>query len=105
VDTVRKQVNAGGGWLVISSRDSTIPALIETGRTFCRMLLLLRKRMIAVHPMTQILEEAPLRDSVAQELGIEGSVQFILRAGYVFTYPDPVSLRRPVAWFTTRKES
>ncbi len=105
VDIVRKQVNAGGGWLVISSRDSTIPTLIETGRTFGRMLLLLRQRMIAVHPMTQILEEAPLRDSVVKELGIEGSVQFILRAGYLFTYPDPVSLRMPVAWFTTRKES
>ncbi len=105
VATVRKQVNAGGGWLVISSRDSTIPALIETGRTFGRMLLLLRQRMIAVHPMTQILEEAPLRDSVVKELGIEGSVQFILRTGYLSTYPDPVSLRMPISWFIKRKES
>jgi hypothetical protein len=24
---------------------------------------------------------------------------FVLRIGYLDTYPDPVSLRRPVSWF------
>ena len=44
-------------WLVVASGNSTIPTLIETGRKFGRMLLLLRPRMIAVHPMPQLLEE------------------------------------------------
>lgn len=104
VDMVRKQVNAGSGWLVIASRNSDISTLIETGRNFGRMLLLLRQRMIAVHPMTQMLEEAPFRNSVAKELDIKGSVQFILRAGYLSAYPDPVSLRMPIERFTTRKQ-
>jgi len=101
VDIVKKQVNQGGGWLVIASRDSAIPTLIETGRKFGRMLLELRPRMIAVHPMTQMLEEAPLRDGVARDLGIEGTVQFILRTGYLTTYPEPVSLRMPISRFVS----
>ena len=101
IDIVQKQVNQGGGWLVITSGDSAIPTLIETGRKFGRMLLELQPRMIAVHPMTQMLEEAPLRDSVARDLGIEGNVQFILRTGYLTTYPEPVSLRMPISRFVS----
>lgn len=99
VDVVKKQVQEGGGWLVITSTNSDITTLIETGRKFGRMLLLLRPRMIAIHPMTQMLEEAPLRDGVAREMGIQGSVQFILRTGYLAAYPEPVSLRMPIPWF------
>jgi len=65
------------------------------------MLLRIRERKIAIHPMTQMLEEAPLRDGVARELGIEATVQFILRTGYLTTYPEPVSLRMPVSRFAS----
>ncbi len=90
-----------GAWLVLTSPDSTIPALIETGRAFERMLLGVRERMIAIHPTTQMLEEGPTRDRVARDLGLSGEVQFILRAGYLRRYPDPVSLRMPLASFVT----
>jgi hypothetical protein len=43
--------------------------------------------------MSQVLEESPLKDHVARDLGLSGPVQFILRVGYVTAYPDPVSLR------------
>jgi hypothetical protein len=101
VDTVRDQVRSYGSWLVLSSADSTIPTLIEIGRAFERMLLGIREQMIAIHPMTQMLEEAPTRNQVARDLGLSGDVQFILRAGYLKRYPDPVSLRMPAAWFVT----
>ncbi|HTD69241.1 MAG TPA: hypothetical protein VK647_02210 [Gemmatimonadales bacterium] len=101
VDAVREQVRSYGAWLVLSSADSTIPTLIETGRAFERMLLGIREQMIAIHPMTQMLEEAPMRNQVARDLGLSGDVQFILRAGYLKRYPDPVSLRMPAAWFVT----
>jgi hypothetical protein len=101
VDAVREQVRSYGGWLVISSADSSIAALIETGRVFERMLLRVRERMIAIHPMTQMLEEGPIRDQAARELRISGDLQFILRAGYLKRYPDPVSLRMPVPWFVS----
>ena len=99
VDVVRKQLQSYGGWLVVTSADSSMRTLVETGRSFERMLLGIRERMIAIHPMTQMLEEAPFREGVAKELGVSSPVQFILRASYLKRYPDPVSLRMPVSWF------
>jgi hypothetical protein len=63
------------------------------------MLLKIRERMIAVHPMTQMLEEEPWRKKAAKELGVAGEIQWILRIGYLKSYPDPVSLRMPVSLF------
>lgn len=97
VDRVRDQVSSCGGWLVITSRDGTLPSLIETGRRTERMWLSVRERGIAIHPMTQMLEEQPFQDRVASTLGVTGDVQFILRVGYVKHYPDPTSLRVPVS--------
>jgi hypothetical protein len=51
--------------------------------------------MIAIHPMTQMLEEIPWRNQVARELGLPAEIQWILRLGYLKSYPDPVSLRMP----------
>ena len=101
LDAVRDQVRSYGGWLVVSSPDSSIPSLIATGRAFERTLLGVRERMIAIHPMTQMLEESPIRDQVGRELRVSGDLQFILRAGYLKRYPDPVSLRMPVPWFVS----
>jgi hypothetical protein len=97
LDTVAKQVRTCGGWLVVTSQDSRIETLIEYGRVFEGMLLKIRERKIAIHPMTQMLEETPRRDEVAKALGLAGEVQWILRIGYLSSYPDPVSLRMPVS--------
>ena len=99
VDIVSKQVKTCGGWLVVTSADSNIPTLIDYGRVFGNMLLKIREKMIAIHPMTQMLEEEAWKNRIAKELGISGEVQWILRIGYLKSYPDPVSLRRPVSWF------
>jgi hypothetical protein len=102
VDVVAKLVKNCGGWVVITSHDSSIPTLIEYGRRWENMLLKIREKNIAIHPMTQMLEESPWKDRVANELGLTGEVQWILRIGYLKSYPDPVSLRMPVTWFTQR---
>jgi len=99
VDVVAKQVKTCAGWLVVTSSDSSVSALIEHGRVFQNMLLKIRDKMIAIHPMTQMLEEKPWKDQVAKELGLTGEVQWILRIGYLKSYPDPVSLRMPLSWF------
>ena len=99
VDIVAKQVKICGGWLIATSQDSNILTLIEYGRICENMLLKIREKMIAIHPMTQILEEEPWRKQIAKELGLPGEVQWILRIGYLKSYPDPVSLRMPVSWF------
>jgi len=94
-----KVVHEGAGWLVITGNGEGVADLIETGRRFERMWLLARERMIAIHPMTQMLEEKTWRDEIASQHDPDMIPQFILRVGYLDTYPDPVSLRRPVSWF------
>jgi hypothetical protein len=67
-----------------------------------RLFLKVRDKGIAIHPMSQILEEASTREIINQSIGITDNIQFTLRMGYLKNYPEPVSLRRPVAWFVRR---
>lgn len=99
LNIVKEQVSRSGGWLLITSKDNSTETLIETGKRLQRMLLKTRERNIAIHPMTQILEEDAYKSGLNKTIGITDTVQFILRAGYIKNYPDPVSLRRPVERF------
>lgn len=97
VDRVREQVSQGAGWLLIAGDGSGVSSLIETGRYFEQMFLRVRAQGIAIHPMTQMLEEAPWNSEVAGHMG--EPLQFILRVGYLDKYPDPVSPRMPLPRF------
>jgi nitroreductase len=101
VDGTRELVRQGAGWLVLCSPDASVPALVEAGRRFARMALLLRERGLAVHPMSQVLEEEPWRSAIGGALGLGGVPQLVLRVGYVEDHPTPVSPRRPVGAFVT----
>jgi hypothetical protein len=70
INQVTERVGQGGGWLVVAGSGIGISGLIETGRAVQKMWLRLRERKIAIHPMTQMLEETPWRDQVATNLGI-----------------------------------
>lgn len=96
VDKIKKQVSQSAGWLVITGNGNTVATLLETGKRFQRLFLCIREKKIAIHPMTQILEEEATKIQVNKSTGITGDIQFILRVGYVNNYPGPVSLRRPV---------
>jgi len=100
IDQVAKQVGSSAGWFLITSKDISVISLIETGKRMQRLFLKVREKNIAIHPMTQILEEPSILQSLSPSIGINEPVQFILRAGYVKNYPDPVSLRRPVERFS-----
>ena len=65
-----------------------------------RLFLKIREKGIAMHPMSQILEESSFNNSLKYQFGLAGEIQFVLRLGYINHYPEPVSLRRPVDWFT-----
>lgn len=99
ITKVREEVSTSAGWILISSNDSSVAALLDTGRRMQRLFLKVRERNIAIHPMTQILEEATTRESLPRGIGMGNPVQFILRTGYLANYPPPVSLRRPVSRF------
>ena len=99
INQVQKEVSESAGWILITSNDGSVATLLETGRRMQRLFLKVRERNIAIHPMTQILEEPSTRQQLNQSIGISENIQFILRTGYVKDYPLPVSLRRPVDWF------
>jgi len=99
VDQTATLARQGGGWFVITSQGRTIADLVETGRKFERMALLARERNIAIHPMTQSLEEESGQKQIAANHRASMIPQFLLRVGYLQRYPEPVSLRRPVSWF------
>jgi hypothetical protein len=99
IDRIKQEVSASAGWILITSKDNSVATLLETGRRMQRLFLKVRQRSIAVHPMTQILEESSTQQTLNQSIGISEDIQFILRVGYVKDYPPPVSLRRPVDWF------
>ncbi len=99
LDKVKTQVSESAGWILITSKDNSVETLIEAGGRMQRLFLKVREKGIAIHPMTQILEESSTKQTLNQSIGMTDSVQFLLRAGYVKNYPPPVSLRRPVEWF------
>jgi len=101
VDITARLAAEGGGWMVITSPGNTVADLIETGRRFQRIALAARKHGVGIQPMTQVLEEKSGRDAIAGNHEHSFCPQFVLRVGYVGNYPAPVSLRRPVEWFTT----
>jgi hypothetical protein len=99
IDNIKKEVSESAGWILITSKDNSVATLLETGRRMQRLFLKVREKSIAIHPMTQILEESSTRQTLNQSIGISGNIQFILRTGYLKDYPQPVSLRRPIDWF------
>lgn len=102
LDKVKEQVSQSAGWILMTSKDDSVGTLLETGKRWQRFLLNVREKNVAIHPMTQILEESSTRETLNQSVGISENIQFIMRAGYVQDYPSPVSLRRPVEWFVRR---
>jgi hypothetical protein len=99
IDNIQKEVSESAGWILITSQDNSVAALLETGRRMERLFLKVREKNIAIHPMTQILEEPSIRAKLDRSIGIGENIQFILRTGYLKNYPPPVSLRRPVDGF------
>lgn len=96
ISLAKKQVESGGGWLILTSDDTSPSSLIETGRILEAMLLKVRSRNIAIQPMSQVLEEAGFKESLVAALGIKKDIQMILRVGYIEKYPKSVSFRRNV---------
>lgn len=99
IDKVVKQVSQSAGWLLITSKDNSVETLLETGKRMQRLFLKVRDKNIAIHPMTQIIEEEKTNKILHQSIGINQPVQFILRTGYLKNYPEPVTLRRSVNRF------
>jgi len=100
VEHARKQVKESGGWIVITSTNDTPESLLEAGRRFERLFLRAKDRSIAIHPMSQVLQEQPWAEKAGAEMRLTRPLQLLLRVGYPRDYPSPVSLRMPLDAFT-----
>lgn len=97
IKLVEEQVQNCAGWLVVRSDSSTVAELINAGRVLQSAWLRAHEKLIAFHPMTQVLEETPWRTELEKELGHTGNIQFVIRIGYMKEYLQPVSLRMPMS--------
>lgn len=98
--TARSQVEHCAGFLVLTSPDTSPASLLLAGREFQRLTLLSPTLGMALHPMSQLMEESPWKEGLSAKLGLFGNVQFVLRAGYATSLPR-VSLRRPASAFAS----
>ena len=96
VGIIQKFLSSYGSWIIITSTKDDCQSLIHAGGDFLKLSLNSVNKKIAIHPMTQPLEEKGFADNLRRELGIKEKIQFILRTGYVEEYPLPVSERMPV---------
>jgi hypothetical protein len=96
VTTVKKQVEKCSGFVVITAVDNSVAALVNSGRLLERFLIQATGRKLAVQPLSAPLEESPWKKTIASKIGVDQTVQMILRVGYVKDYGYPVSRRREV---------
>ena len=102
LEKVEEQITSNGGWILLLGEGDDVAALIESGRHLQKMWLRARDLNIAIHPMTQILQEGDWKANLNKRLEQDKKIQLVLRTGYVEEYPKPVSLRRPVSWFAKK---
>ena len=89
----KEQFNACSGYILIKSDSFSISDLVESGRLLERLWLECVKLKIAVHPMSQVLEEQKYYDLLKSSLNIEGEIQMLLRVGKVKKYPERIGKR------------
>ena len=99
VKKAMEQADACAGFFVLSSPDGTPRAAVQAGRDLESFWLEAVQRGVAVHPMSQVLEESPWKDQIASRLGIGGTVQMVLRVGLAPTPSRPGSPRRSLGNF------
>jgi len=99
LEYTKELAQEGAGWIIITSKGKDIASLIETGRRFQQMALIAKDLNVAIHPMSQYLEEKSGMDQFHSSHVTSFFPQFILRIGYINCYPPPVSFRRPLHWF------
>lgn len=98
VNNVRKQVDHCTGFIVLSSKDNSIPQLLQTGRELENIALLCTDQDISLHPMSQALEERPWKNELKNKLGLIYQPQMVVRLGYS-SRNQKTSMRRKVEDF------
>lgn len=97
-----EQAQACAGFFALVSPDGSPRSTVQAGRDLEAFWLEAVRRGVAVHPMSQVLEESPWKEQAASRLGLGGTVQMVLRVGLASSPPRPVSPRRPLGSFVEK---
>lgn len=97
ISTVRKQAENCSGFIVLTNDGSDAAALIKSGMELERLWLKASELGLAIHPMSQMLEEEPWKKELTKKLELKDLPQMMLRIGYIDKPFQPVSRRRPVS--------
>ncbi|HOF33608.1 MAG TPA: hypothetical protein PK624_07090 [Spirochaetota bacterium] len=93
---VKEQLSSYGTWIIIATEKETPSHLMTAGADFLKIGIAGIEKNIALHPMTQPIEENEFKLHLKKALPVKGEIQFVLRSGYVEEYPLPVSVRMEV---------
>lgn len=96
VSTVQSQVDNCAGFFIITSRDNSVEGLINVGRDLQKFWHRATELQVAIHPMSQMMEESPWKEENNGRLNIDKPMHMMLRVGYVDELPQPVSKRRNI---------
>lgn len=99
VKQTANQVANCAGFFVIIGNDNT-QGWFEAGMVLAEFWLKAADQNIAMHPLSQILEEMPYKDNIQRDLDLPQQPQMILRAGLVDDYGYNHKIRRSPADFT-----
>jgi len=84
----KKQLNSCSGYIIITTKSFSVKDLVKSGRELENVWLKCVENNIAVHPMSQVLEEKEYYENLKKKLNIEGEIQMVLRIGKVKKYPE-----------------
>ncbi len=96
IKTTRRQLQGCAGFLLVTSADRSVGALLEAGSIYQRALLRATDLGVAHHTMSYALEEEPWREQIGSTFQIERPIQFIVRVGRARRLALP-SIRRLAA--------
>lgn len=94
IKLARRQLEACAGFLLVTSADQSVKALLEAGALYQRALLRATDLGVAHHTMSYALEEDPWRQEVDSASQSQQPIQFIVRVGRARQLAQP-SVRRP----------
>lgn len=98
VAQTQEQVDHCSGFFVLTGGTS-LPEQLHTGMALEAFWLDAAAEGIALHPLSQMLEERPFRDNIREDLGLVLPPQMVLRAGVLADYGQNYGIRRPLARF------
>jgi len=96
IKATRRQLGGCAGFLVVTSADHSVKALLDAGALYMRALLRATELGVAHHTMSYALEEDPWREQISLSLQIERPVQFVVRIGHA-KRPARPAVRRPAS--------